>query len=156
MDNVQIDSYIVSSIRRLYTTLRGLSVNNEQAIKTVLILGFFLFYNLQKIIYNTLRSFSVWCRTGSNPADINRLRSHTEKVTTCIWIQQKTSILDKFTGWKQMLAHQWLNYGCSYLILEKQHSVMDIKYVEKFWLLIQSSDISQFLPQWSGEGTGQS
>ena len=31
------------------------------------------------IKYDTINDFSVWLRTGFNPADINRFQSHTEK-----------------------------------------------------------------------------
>ena len=33
--------------------------------------------------YDAVHDFSVWMRTGSNPADIDRFRSHTgNKITT--------------------------------------------------------------------------
>ena len=40
--------------------------------------------NCKKIIsyeydYDAIHDFSLWMRTGSNPADINRFRSNTEK-----------------------------------------------------------------------------
>ena len=48
---------------------------NNYMIKTSLIIVHFLIRRkLDKIL-----DFSVWLRNGSNPADINRLCSHTEK-----------------------------------------------------------------------------
>ena len=52
----------------------------HEQTKRVLIL-WFLFYNLWKIVPKkyTRHYFSVLLKTGFNPADINRFRSHTEK-----------------------------------------------------------------------------
>ena len=32
------------------------------------------------LLYDTINDFSVWSRTGSNPADINRFGSYTVKI----------------------------------------------------------------------------
>ena len=41
------------------------------------------------LYYNSKQHFSVWLRTGSNPADINRFRSHTGKVLLILFTKIK-------------------------------------------------------------------
>ena len=47
--------------------------------KLVLILFFILIFVKNCLLYDAIQDFSVWLRIGSNPADINRFRSHTGK-----------------------------------------------------------------------------
>ena len=47
--------------------------------------------------YNVIHDFSVWLGTGSNPADVNRFRSHTVKYST--W-DNSTSLSSTFKDLK--------------------------------------------------------
>ena len=58
--------------------------------------------------YYALLDFSVWLRTGYNPEDINRLRSHTEKVILLCKIS-----ISFYIFWKQIFGT--LTYNIFYL-----------------------------------------
>ncbi len=51
-----------------------------------------------------MHAFSVWLRTGSNPADSNRFRSHTGKYSNVT----KRKALKKF--WSALLSKGFLDY----------------------------------------------
>ena len=43
------------------------------------------------LLYDDTHDFSVWIRTGSNPADINKFRSHTAIYISCmiLWTDER-------------------------------------------------------------------
>ena len=43
------------------------------------------------LYYDTIYDFSVWLTTGSNPADINRYRSHTDKKNAYLTYDERLS-----------------------------------------------------------------
>ena len=50
---------------------------------------------LEKLSDNRIHDFSVLLRNGSNPADINRFRSHTEKKSVCQVAKITNNCIDK-------------------------------------------------------------
>ena len=54
----------------------GLFVLEARANKSGIKFMIFILYSWN-IVYDAIHDFSVWLRTGSNPADIDPFRSHT-------------------------------------------------------------------------------
>ena len=71
----------------------------RQELTKMISILLFLFWYSWKIVCNTMlyMIFLVWLRTGSNPAGINRFRSHTGK--TLLWnVPNNAQILTAYQG----------------------------------------------------------
>ena len=78
-------NYRVASL--LKTVLLAPICRRNGLTKLILILWLYILKFVEKLIYyDTIFNFSVWLRTGSNPADINRFGSHTGKFLVCMFI----------------------------------------------------------------------
>ena len=53
---------------------------------------FILIFVEKCLLFDAVHDFSVWLRTGSNPVDSNRFRSHTDQ-SLKIWLWMKKNVI---------------------------------------------------------------
>ena len=71
-----MDNRMAQNINLILLKIKYYRKTNKTGMNLIIIIFMFVENSMQ---YYTLHYFSVWLRTGYNPADINRFRSHTGK-----------------------------------------------------------------------------